>query len=1449
MDTCQVAVAMGKIKNRDEKRKAAKVFTAGGGGGTKGPSVIDKRNQELKCPHCERIFKQTGRLNDHIKRQHAEAEITAGADKETPMGESNKTSENVQSKVDVVGPRIMDIGSKSGAYDYKSPKLILHEMRQRDKLPKARYKGIFDDVREVWRCKVVLPDAKRSENDIVLFLDAKDACISEQEAQQRAAVLALHRVAGNRALERTLPPSFIPLWKSLHEKEKERQVKIQKDEERRKREREIKARALKKQGPSSVIMTEGHRKMVEEILQDVKGSLADSDVSTGYENSNHSMDDLIMELSSLGFEESDARMASLRCKSLSDALDWLCLNVPEEKLPADFAAGAAGKPVTVIRSVVQAEESSEDLDPALRQLIKYGYKKDASVSALENNKGDYTRASIDLFLSLCKKLGHQDIWGSATMDSYLPDRPIVSDTLEEELMALHAIFGDVVHINDNRTIIHLSFNALVDDGIVSMLKGFGMDIDQDIATTDGIEIKSKFIFPAGDLYPNTPPVCIFTCDSLPPECMHTLTEMVVQRISECVGQALVYEVVSFIMENICSCIEKFLESSRDFKETFVVDDIALVDNADKTQGASRPTKARPKTSRSMTLTPSEVISENERLKSWQTKLDTAAECEKMLKQRQSLPAATKRSDVMQAVKQNRVTIIMGSTGCGKSTQIPQYILEDAISMDRGGRCNIICTQPRRISAIGLATRVSQERHESVGSTIGYSVRLDSKQSKNTRLLFCTTGVMLRRLLADPELKTVTHVVLDEVHERTIESDLLLFLLRELIMNGMNKTIKIILMSATAEAQLFAGYFENAKVLPPVISIPGFTHPVKDFFLEDAIEATGYQIGKSSKWAKKGSSKNEDERIGLGPNYSESTERTMSIIDGNAINVDLIEALVLHVLLKSRQISEKKNSLGAILIFVPGAMLINKLVKSLQTSHAISSHDFKIKALPLHGGLPPAEQSKVFARPPPGITKIVVATNVAETSITIDDVTCVIDTGKANEVRFDATRGISRLQEVFVSQASCQQRRGRAGRVQPGVCYKLFSKKTWESLDRNTLPEISKSALHSLVMDTKSIASGDIYNTLQRMLTPPSMDGLRRAVTSLERMGVLDAGTQHLTPLGKHLVQMPCDPKLGKMLIYSAILRCVDPVLTIAAAQAFGKPVFWSSSDSREEAAAAKNKLVGSTSSSKSDHIAIIAAYNGWRRVLAASGRRAASSYCSEYFLSDQAMDSIHSGRRQYAEILSSLGFIPDSYPNIACRAEYTSPSLTQKDDEPSIFSSRGQVDEYSGHARVVKAALASGFYPQLLRVQNPAAQFQKVHGGAIETEGSGAKVKIFDRERGRVFIHPSSINFTTGKFESGWLVFSDMMETSKIFIRECSMVPVYAVLLFGGNITVQHEKGMLIVDDWASFKSPARIGVLVRELRVELARLLERKIEDPALEISKSKLIDAMHHLLSTDGF
>ena len=1275
----------------------------------------------------------------------------------------------------------------------------------------------------------------------MLFLDSKDACVSENEAQQRAAVLALHEIAGNRALERTLPPPYVGLWKCLEERRAKKEERRQKDDERRRKERERKARALKKQGPATVIMTQGHRDMVEEVLRDVRAS-----TGGGFrrENDSERMDDLISELGSLGFAEEDAQQAAWCCESLSSALDWLCLHITEDRLPSEFASGAAGKPVTVIRSVERGDDT-EIVDPSLQELVHCGYEKDEAMAALENSRGDVRRAIISLFLGMCT----QGSFGSE--EAYQNSEPAkVNDALEEERMALEAIYGDMMKMNGSQEIQIRIQVPLQEETMERLSSMCAVDVG-----VEGVDVNVRFLLPSGSrnneamIYPDMSPIVSVYCAGLPGPCIQKVTRMAASHVSDLVGQPVIYEAVSHVSEHLPEAIASYMSESRSGSALVprIVSDQAE-GNVSRQGQDGKHIRVKSSKRRTLALARDEIVHENKRLLKWQQELNTNPRHAGMKQVRENLPAATKRQSVLDSIERNEVTIIMGSTGCGKSTQVPQFILENEIAKEKGGSCNIICTQPRRISAIGLASRVSQERGEQkVGSSVGYSVRLDSKVSKQTRLLFCTTGVMLRRLLADPGLESVTHIVLDEVHERTIESDLLLFLLRDLLLSKKNKKLKVILMSATAEAELFAGYFKGIDSPAPIISIPGFTHPVQDFFLDDIFERTGYEIGKSSKWARK-DAKSIDVDEPEKSEYSPSTIKSLSLVDETNINTELIEILVAHIIREDIK-NKSGNSLGAILIFVPGAALINRLVKGLQTSSSIAGQGFQLRVLPLHGGLPPSQQSKVFERPPSGVTKVVVATNVAETSITIDDVTCVIDSGKANEVRFDPVKGISRLQEVFVSQASCQQRRGRAGRVQPGVCYRLFSKKNWSKMEKNTLPEISRSSLHALVMDTKAITSGDVFETLHQMLTPPPMDGLQQAVTSLVRMGALDATNQSLTPLGKHLTRMPCDPKLGKMLIYGAILRCLDPVLTIVAAQAFGKPVFWSTPDKREEALQAKKSILGKNISSKSDHIAIIGAYNGWRHVLAASGRKYAAMYAAENFVSDQAMESIHSGRRQYAEILVELGFIPQSYPSVACRAEYTPPGLTKNNDVTTTFSEYGGVDEYAAHGRVVKAALSSGFYPQILRVQNPAAQFQKIQGGAIETEGSGGRVKLFDREKGRVFIHPSSVNFSAGKFESGWLVYSDIMETSKIFIRECSMVPVYAVLLFGGHITVQHEKGMILVDDWASFKAPARIGVLVRELRAELARLLAQKIEDPQTDMSQSKLIDAMHQLLSSDGF
>jgi ATP-dependent RNA helicase DHX57 len=683
------------------------------------------------------------------------------------------------------------------------------------------------------------------------------------------------------------------------------------------------------------------------------------------------------------------------------------------------------------------------------------------------------------------------------------------------------------------------------------------------------------------------------------------------------------------------------------------------------------------------------------------------------------------------------------------------------------------------------------------------------------------------------------------------------------------------MSATADADLFANYFAAAAppgpVAPPptTLFIPGFTHPVEDLFLEDALEATGFLVGKASRWArrdggkeggKEGKGKGKEAAAGGATKelegYSRETAASLSNIDEALVNVDLIEALVAHVA------PGEAAAGGAVLVFCPGADDIGRVVRALSASGRLAAAvPGGVRALPLHGGLPPAAQSRVFERPPRGVLKVVVATNVAETSITIDDVTVVIDTGRAKELRHDPVQGLARLAEGWVSRASAQQRRGRAGRVRPGVCFRLFSRRTWAKMAVDTAPEVARAPLEALVMDVKSILGpgADAAAALDTMLTPPTAAAAGGAVAALRRVGALDATpAAALTPLGRHLARMPCDARLGKMLVFGAMLRCLDPILTCAAAASHGRPAFFSPPDARAEADAARRRLLEAcgVADTKSDHLATVAAYNAWRAALAHGGRAAAGRVAEAHFISGQAMDAVHAARRQLAEILADLGFVPPAYPAAAAGADYSpgsAPGPGRAAAPPSAaaarFAAPGGPDEFAGHARVVKAALCAGLYPRLLRADHPAPRFRAGAGGAVEIETDASGVRFFDRERGRVFVHPSSVNFRAGKFESGWLAYGELVATTKPFARETSMVPVYAVLLFGGALEVAAAKGLVRVDGWAAFRAPGRIAVLVRGLRAEVAALLERKVADPGLDLGGSRVVEAMHHLLANDGF
>uniref|UniRef100_A0AAR2JMS0 Putative ATP-dependent RNA helicase DHX57 n=1 Tax=Pygocentrus nattereri TaxID=42514 RepID=A0AAR2JMS0_PYGNA len=585
----------------------------------------------------------------------------------------------------------------------------------------------------------------------------------------------------------------------------------------------------------------------------------------------------------------------------------------------------------------------------------------------------------------------------------------------------------------------------------------------------------------------------------------------------------------------------------------------------------------------------------------------------MQQQRCKLPVWEEKENILRSLDKNQVLVISGMTGCGKTTQIPQFILDDSLSRRQGAVSNIICTQPRRISAIAVATRVAQERAEALGHSTGYQIRLETVRSSSTRLLFCTTGVLLRRLEGDAELRGVTHVIVDEVHERTEESDFLLLVLKDLMMQ--RSDLKIILMSATLNADLFSQYFQNC----PTIHIPGRTFPVEQFFLEDAIAKTRYVIEDGSPYrrsAKQNGPSNQRGKAGKGRPVEDMNDDDgwsfTSFMRKDAVKDSIPDQQLSHIL---NWIVDGDHSFppGAVLVFLPGLAEIKQLYEQLQSNRMFNNRTAKrCVVYPLHSSLSSEEQQAVFLRPPEGITKIIISTNIAETSVTIDDVVYVIDSGRMKEKRYDASRSMESLEDVWVSRANALQRKGRAGRVASGVCFHLFTSHCFiHHLSQQQLPEIQRIPLEQLCLRIKVLemfSERTLDSVFSRLIEPPTSGSLEAAKERLCALGALTEA-ECLTPLGWHLACLPVDVRIGKLMLLGAIFRCLDPALTIAASLAFKSP-FVSPWDKREEA----NESKLSFSLANSDHLALLQAYKGWCSAEHNSSK-AGYQYCRENFLS------------------------------------------------------------------------------------------------------------------------------------------------------------------------------------------------------------------------------------------
>ncbi|XP_040257736.1 DExH-box ATP-dependent RNA helicase DExH1 isoform X3 [Aegilops tauschii subsp. strangulata] len=599
--------------------------------------------------------------------------------------------------------------------------------------------------------------------------------------------------------------------------------------------------------------------------------------------------------------------------------------------------------------------------------------------------------------------------------------------------------------------------------------------------------------------------------------------------------------------------------------------------------------------------------------------------------REKLPAFKAREEFLKAVAANQVLVISGETGCGKTTQLPQFILEEEIDNLRGADCSIICTQPRRISAISVAARVGSERGEELGETVGYQIRLESKRSTQTRLLFCTTGVLLRKLVQEPDLVGVSHLLVDEIHERGMNEDFLIIILRDLLPR--RPDLRLVLMSATINAELFSKYFGDA----PIMHIPGFTFPVAELFLEDILEKTQYKIKSerdnfqgNSRKKRLASVKNDPladvfQDVDINKeygNYSITTRQSLEAWSVTELDLSLVEGTIEYIC--------RHEGEGAILVFLTGWDEISKLLDKIKGNNLLGNSN-KFLVLPLHGSMPTVNQREIFDRAPANMRKIVLATNIAESSITIDDVVYVIDCGKAKETSYDALNKLACLLPSWISKASAHQRRGRAGRVQPGVCYRLYPKVIHDAMPQFQLPEILRTPLQELCLTIKSLQLGAVASFLAKSLQPPDPLSVKNAIELLKTIGALD-DLEELTYLGRHLCTLPLDPNIGKMLLIGSVFQCLDPALTIAAALAYRNP-FVLPIDRKEEADAVKRSFAGD---SCSDHIALLKAFEAWKEAKRSGRER---SFCWENFLSPMTLKMMDDMRNQFFDLLSDIGFV------------------------------------------------------------------------------------------------------------------------------------------------------------------------------------------------------------------
>ena len=595
---------------------------------------------------------------------------------------------------------------------------------------------------------------------------------------------------------------------------------------------------------------------------------------------------------------------------------------------------------------------------------------------------------------------------------------------------------------------------------------------------------------------------------------------------------------------------------------------------------------------------------NERLKAAETQVD------RIQATRKSLPIYAYRDELLKAIEDFQVLVIVGETGSGKTTQLPQFLFEKGFT--KTGR--IGCTQPRRVAAMSVAKRVSEEMGVRLGHEVGYSVRFDNATCEKTKVEYLTDGMLIRVLLSSPDLAEYSAIILDECHERSVATDVSLAVLKDL--KEIRPDLRIVLSSATLNAQKFAEYFSDAEGNPaPIFNIPGRAFPV--------------QI-----------------------NYTSQPESSY-------LNAALSTIWQIHI---------GGSPQGDILCFFTGQEEIEAAESSLQeTAKKLGNRAKELLICPIYAALPADLQGRVFEPTPAGARKVVLATNIAESAITVDGVVYVIDPGFVKENVYNSRTSMESLVVTPCSRASANQRAGRAGRTAPGQCFRLYTRWAfYNELDESPTPEIQRTNLDSLVLLLQSLGINDLVNF--DFLDSPPPEHLIRSLENLYALGALnDRGI--LSRQGRMMAEVPVDPKVSAALIAAGKFGCVAEVLSIIAMLGESSSLFFRPKDKKLLADSARQRFTVAGG----DMLTYLNIFNQWVE------SEFSSAWTKENFIQERSLKRARDVRDQVAALCD--------------RIEIEISSCGQNDLVP------------------IQKALCAGFFPNAARLQRDGLSYRTVKNG------------------------------------------------------------------------------------------------------------------------------------------